>query len=114
MATAVRAAKYSFCPWPIFQFYLIQGFAISKFASTNVHRHFVAEDAYREKRYEEALKRAFLGTDEDILAGEFCPALLRWLLGVVVPVNSKHVHHRPRLRQKCVGMYSCGCVGYER
>ena len=38
---------------------------MSKFAGTNVHKRLVSEGAYREKRYEEALKSAFLGTDED-------------------------------------------------
>jgi protein phosphatase 2C family protein 2/3 len=44
------------------------GSGVAKFAGTNVHTRLVTEEAYREKRYEEALKRAFLGTDEDILA----------------------------------------------
>ena len=42
--------------------------SVAKFASGNVHKRLVAEDAYREKRYEEALKMAFLGTDQDFLA----------------------------------------------
>jgi len=41
------------------------GGAMSKFAGGNVHKSLVSEGAYREKRYEEALKSAFLGTDED-------------------------------------------------
>ena len=45
------------------------GGAMSKFAGVNVQKRLVTEQAYREKRYEEALKRAFLGTDEDFLAG---------------------------------------------
>lgn len=44
---------------------------MAKFAGINVHKRLVAEEAYREKRYEEALKRAFLGTDEDLLARQF-------------------------------------------
>jgi len=44
------------------------GDSVAKFASVNVHKRLVAEDAYREKRYEEALKMAFLGTDQDFLA----------------------------------------------
>lgn len=44
---------------------------MSKFAETNVHKRLVSEEAYREKKYEEALKRAFLGTDEDWLASQF-------------------------------------------
>ena len=44
---------------------------MAKFAGINVHKRLVAEEAYREKEYKEALKRAFLGTDEDFLASEF-------------------------------------------
>ncbi|KIM77295.1 hypothetical protein PILCRDRAFT_622146 [Piloderma croceum F 1598] len=44
------------------------GDTIAKFASKNVHKRLVTEEAYSEKRYEEALKRAFLGTDEDLRA----------------------------------------------
>ncbi|KAH7919585.1 PP2C-domain-containing protein [Leucogyrophana mollusca] len=44
------------------------GGTVAKFAGKNVHKRLVAEEAYREKRYDEALKRAFLGTDEDLLA----------------------------------------------
>ena len=35
------------------------GGAMAKFAGINVHKKLVAEDAYRKKRYEEALKNAF-------------------------------------------------------
>src|ERR1700729_3724635 len=48
------------------------GDSVAKFAGINVHRRLVTEEAYREKHYEEALKRAFLGTDEDLLASQFC------------------------------------------
>jgi protein phosphatase PTC2/3 len=47
------------------------GGSVAKFAGINVHKRLVTEEAYREKRYEEALKRAFLGTDEDLLARQF-------------------------------------------
>lgn len=43
---------------------------MAKFAGQNVHKRIVTEESYREKRYDEALKRAFLGTDEDLLASE--------------------------------------------
>ena len=42
---------------------------MAKFAGQNVHQRLVKEESYREQGYEEAMKRAFLGTDEDILAG---------------------------------------------
>jgi len=44
------------------------GSTVAKFAGNNVHKRLLAEEAYREKRYEEAMKKAFLGTDEDLLA----------------------------------------------
>ncbi|EGN98389.1 hypothetical protein SERLA73DRAFT_183367 [Serpula lacrymans var. lacrymans S7.3] len=44
------------------------GGSVARFAGKHVHKRLVTEEAYREKRYEEALKRAFLGTDEDLLA----------------------------------------------
>jgi len=44
------------------------GSTVAKFAGKNVHRRLLTEDAYREKRYADAMKRAFLGTDEDLLA----------------------------------------------
>ncbi|KAH0832062.1 PP2C-domain-containing protein [Lanmaoa asiatica] len=44
------------------------GSTVAKFAGKNVHRRLLAEEAYREKRYDEAMRKAFLGTDEDLLA----------------------------------------------
>lgn len=44
------------------------GGSVAKFAGQNVHKRLVAEETYHEKLYEAALKRAFLGTDEDLLA----------------------------------------------
>jgi protein phosphatase 2C family protein 2/3 len=52
------------------------GDKVSNFSAINVHKRLVTETAYHEKRYEEALKRAFLGTDEDFLAGYFVPSCL--------------------------------------
>lgn len=43
---------------------------MARFAGQNVHKRLVTEELYREKQYEGALKRAFLGTDEDLLASE--------------------------------------------
>lgn len=48
---------------------LTQGSTVAKFAGINVHKRLLSEESYREKRYDEAMKRAFLGTDEDLLAG---------------------------------------------
>ena len=46
-----------------------QGGTVARFAGQNVHKRLVSEEEYRNKEYEAALKRAFLGTDQDILAG---------------------------------------------
>ena len=35
-----------------------------------MHRRLVTEDSYQAEDYEAALKKAFLGTDEDFLASE--------------------------------------------
>jgi protein phosphatase 2C family protein 2/3 len=45
------------------------GSNVANFASQNVHKRLVTEEAYKNDDYEAALKKAFLGTDEDILAG---------------------------------------------
>ncbi|KAJ7288355.1 phosphatase 2C-like domain-containing protein [Mycena rebaudengoi] len=44
------------------------GGTVAKFAGQNVHKRLVTEESYKESHYDEALKRAFLGTDEDLLA----------------------------------------------
>ncbi|KDR84400.1 hypothetical protein GALMADRAFT_237252 [Galerina marginata CBS 339.88] len=44
------------------------GPATAKFAGQNVHKRLISEQSYADKNYEAALKRAFLGTDEDLLA----------------------------------------------
>ncbi|KAJ7109712.1 phosphatase 2C-like domain-containing protein [Mycena crocata] len=44
------------------------GGTVAKFAGQNVHKRLVTEESYKEGQYAEALKRAFLGTDEDLLA----------------------------------------------
>ncbi|KAG8994058.1 Protein phosphatase 2C 2 [Tulasnella sp. JGI-2019a] len=44
------------------------GVSAAKFAGTNVHKRLISEEAYAKKDYKAALKRAFLGTDEDLRA----------------------------------------------
>ncbi|KAF9267446.1 PP2C-domain-containing protein [Marasmius fiardii PR-910] len=44
------------------------GGTVAKFAGQNVHKRLMTEEAYQTKDYEMALKKAFLGTDEDLLA----------------------------------------------
>ncbi|KIL62948.1 hypothetical protein M378DRAFT_734992 [Amanita muscaria Koide BX008] len=41
---------------------------VSKYAGENLHKRLLSEDKYHERDYETALKKAFLGTDEDLLA----------------------------------------------
>ncbi|KAF8807123.1 PP2C-domain-containing protein, partial [Phlegmacium glaucopus] len=44
------------------------GASVAEFAGNNVHKRLVTEEAYKHEDYELALKKAFLGTDEDLLA----------------------------------------------
>jgi len=44
------------------------GSTMAKFASQNVQKRLVTEETYKDDDYEAALKKAFLGTDEDFLA----------------------------------------------
>ncbi|KAF8636043.1 hypothetical protein AX15_000200 [Amanita polypyramis BW_CC] len=44
------------------------GGRVSKYAGENLHKRLATEGAYHEQRYDVALKKAFLGTDEDMLA----------------------------------------------
>ena len=45
------------------------GGSVARFAGQNVHKRLVKEDSYQRQDYEEAMRRSFLGTDEDLLAG---------------------------------------------
>lgn len=49
---------------------IFPGGTVAKFAGQNVHKRLVTEESYKENQYDEALKRAFLGTDEDLLASQ--------------------------------------------
>ncbi|KAG6830131.1 hypothetical protein H0H87_009029 [Tephrocybe sp. NHM501043] len=44
------------------------GGTVAKFAGANVHKRLVQEETYKQGHYDAAMKRAFLGTDEDLLA----------------------------------------------
>lgn len=44
------------------------GSTVARFAGSNVHKRLVTEESYKAGDYAQALKRAFLGTDEDLLA----------------------------------------------
>jgi protein phosphatase 2C family protein 2/3 len=41
---------------------------VARFAGQNVHKRLAAEETYQQENFEAAMKRAFLGTDEDLLA----------------------------------------------
>ena len=45
------------------------GGSVARFAGKNVHRRLLQEESYQQQNYEDAMTRAFLGTDEDMLAG---------------------------------------------
>jgi protein phosphatase PTC2/3 len=44
------------------------GGSVAKFAGQHVHKRLVTEETYSAKEYSTALKKAFLGTDQDLLA----------------------------------------------
>ncbi|GLB38422.1 putative serine/threonine phosphatases, family 2C, catalytic domain [Lyophyllum shimeji] len=44
------------------------GGTVAKFAGQHLHKRLAEEEAYKQRQYDVALKRAFLGTDEDLLA----------------------------------------------
>jgi len=44
------------------------GGTVARFAGENVHKRLLSEESYQQKEYPAALKKAFLGTDEDLLA----------------------------------------------
>lgn len=44
------------------------GSTVAKYAGANVHKRLIGEESYKQGQYELAMKRAFLGTDEDLLA----------------------------------------------
>lgn len=52
---------------------------MAKYAGQNVHKRLLKEEAYEQKDYQEALKRAFLGTDEDLLAGTQVTMMLQYV-----------------------------------
>ena len=60
-----------------------------------MHKRLVTEEAYKENDYEVALKKAFLGTDEDILASQFMFGHLfvitspNWMYLSVVPAHPR-------------------------
>jgi protein phosphatase 2C family protein 2/3 len=72
------------------------GSKVAQFARQNVHKRLVREEAYRNKDHETALKRAFLGTDEDIRAGMSDGSLLSSIqISVAGCIQILAVHKTP-------------------
>lgn len=49
----------------------IIGGTVAKFTGNNLHRRLTSEESYIDGQWDDALKKAFLGTDEDIRAGMY-------------------------------------------
>jgi protein phosphatase 2C family protein 2/3 len=64
---------------PDYSSFLFPGATVARFAGQHVHKRLVAEESYKAGNYPEALKKAFLGTDEDLLASAY-PLPLRFPL----------------------------------
>jgi hypothetical protein len=64
---AVRTLIRSFLPDLILRRSL--GSSAAKFAGENVHKRLASDAAFKSKSYEEALKHAYLGIDEDLRTG---------------------------------------------
>jgi hypothetical protein len=63
------------------------GSSVARFAGLNVHKRLVTEETYKNDDYEVALKNAFLGTDEDLLASRF----IFHHLFVIILLNQMHL-----------------------
>jgi protein phosphatase PTC2/3 len=50
---------------------LNQGDIAAKLTADFLHKRLISDESYKDKQYEIALKRAFLGTDDDLRASEF-------------------------------------------
>jgi len=55
---------------PVLEFLNSIGATVAKYAGTNVFKRLAAEQTYKDGSYQEGLKTAFLGTDEDILKSD--------------------------------------------
>jgi hypothetical protein len=73
---------------------------VARFAGEHVHKRLISEETYRQKRYDEALKKAFLGTDEDLLAGA--------LHSLTVSEHSINGGSRSITYPRPIRLYCCG------
>ena len=66
------------------------GSSVAKYAGEHVHKRLVEEAAYKERQYPEALKRAFLNTDDDMKKSTYDVSRLRLLLTAPRPRSLFH------------------------
>lgn len=91
----------------------LSGSTVAKFSGENVHKRLVSDEAYKQGNFEVALKNAFLGTDEDIRAGEFWSVL--FLLGLNSPMSVCLVNDRRiSILQGSFWVYGRCCLGHSR
>jgi protein phosphatase 2C family protein 2/3 len=85
------------CPYLIFEwgadFLSRTGGSVAKYAGQHVHQRLVSEEAYTEKDYPTAFKKAFLGTDDDLRAGSPPCCNKRLSTGVTFPILALQTHH---------------------
>ena len=103
----------SLLPFLLSSLIIPTGSTVAKFSGENVHKRLVADDAYKKGQFEVALKNAFLGTDEDIRAGEFWSVSV--LLGINSPMSVCPVNDRRfSIFQGSVWVHGCCCFGHSR
>ena len=68
-ATAVRVPRFGLHSLGPRLTRVFVGAATAKYAGEHVHQRLVQDPAYKEGRYDDALKNAFLGTDADMKDG---------------------------------------------
>lgn len=100
----VRLSMRALCP--IILIRGCPGGTVAKFAGQNVHKRLLTEESYKEKAYDTALKKAFLGTDEDLLASESdSPSSLLWILTAICYRSGTHA--------RSFGLHSGGSAGHK-
>lgn len=65
------------------------GATVARFAGQHLHKRLVAEESYKSGNYGEALKKAFLGTDEDLLASVYLFLLRFSLSNLTDPAHTR-------------------------
>jgi hypothetical protein len=71
----------------------IIGSTVAKYAGSHVHERLKSDSGYQSKDYKAALKRAFLGTDDDLRAGLYPLQLVLYtLILLFVPKDPAFFH----------------------